>query len=64
MTPDGSILLDHHACELCRRYRARLPRAWGIDWIDGYWACAACIMAYRIELAAGGKGAYARAIRA
>jgi hypothetical protein len=48
------IAEDRYLCELCHEFRRKEPRAYGDNWIDGFWACAFCIGAYRHKLAVTG----------
>jgi hypothetical protein len=55
MTPEVTIAVDYHACDLCPRYRPKEPRAMGIDWVDCYWACEECCSMYRRSLLVAGR---------
>ena len=46
---------NHYVCDLCPRLRPKQPRALGLGWIDGFWACAHCATLYWHELSAGGR---------
>lgn len=58
MTGDGFLGGNQYPCDLCPTFRKHLPRAFGIDWIDHYWACGECIDHFLRKLVAvGGKHA-------
>jgi hypothetical protein len=44
--PGAAILVDRWPCDLCLHYRAGLPRATGVTFFDGFWACADCKETY------------------
>jgi hypothetical protein len=63
MTPAVPLGNDY-LCDLCRRLRPRKLRIFGVRFIDGYWACAACYRIYTGMLAGAEKEGHARATRA
>ena len=45
---------DRYYCDLCKDYRPKQPRAFGVNFLPtGHWACPFCIEEYRIRLVAG-----------
>lgn len=57
----SALLLDRYFCDLCPRLRPDEPRACGIRFIDGYWACESCRAIYASMLRDGSGSCHARA---